>query len=72
MQNAMWAMYNVYVYTQTLIGVFFEYGNGNMHCFTLMDAIFKRSYSKLKGQFTAVKSGSGISEGPSINLHSLS
>ena len=28
--------------------------------------------SKLKGQFTAVKSGFGISVGPSLNPHSLS
>ena len=29
-------------------------------------------HGKLKGQFTAVKSGSSISVGPSLNPHSLS
>ena len=43
--------------------------NGEIR-FTSMDVVFKRS--KLKGQFTAVKSGSCISVGPSLNPPSLS
>ena len=39
--------------------------------FTLMDVVFN-NHSKLKGQFKAAKSGSGISVEPSLKTHSLS
>ena len=78
-QNAVCAMY---IFTQTLIGIFYVHGNGNMHIacvsYSRMKSVLLRwtpslnDCSKLKGQYTDVKSGSSISVGPSLKPHRLS
>ena len=47
-------------------------GQNDEICSTSMGAIFKHDRSKLKRQFTAVKSGCVTSVGPILNPHSLS
>ena len=67
----MQTLISVFLYTETLTSM------RGLHegeiCFTSME--WKPSLndcSKLKGQYTDVKSGSGISVGPSLKPHSLS
>ena len=72
----------LHIYMQTLIGVFFVHGKGNMHAgwwsYMRMKSVLLRltpsliDRSKLKGQYTDVKSCSSISVGPSLKPHSLS